>query len=52
MQSARRRRESGEWPNWIDASEVPFSEVMDPDAEARRLDGNGCRGLKRLARAR
>ncbi|KQT75264.1 dihydrofolate reductase family protein [Microbacterium sp. Leaf436] len=30
MESAWRRPESGEWPDWMDASEVAFSEVMDP----------------------
>ncbi|MDQ1138561.1 dihydrofolate reductase [Microbacterium sp. SORGH_AS 1204] len=30
MQGAWRRPESGEWPEWMDASEVAFSEVMDP----------------------
>lgn len=30
MQSAWRRPESGEWPDWMDTSEVAFSEVMDP----------------------
>ena len=30
MEGAWRRPESGEWPDWMDASEVAFSEVMDP----------------------
>ena len=30
MQGAWRRPESGEWPDWMDASEVAFAEVMDP----------------------
>ncbi len=30
MEGAWRRPESGEWPDWMDASEVVFSEVMDP----------------------
>jgi len=30
MEGAWRRPESGEWPGWMDASEVAFSEVMDP----------------------
>ncbi|MFJ4159601.1 dihydrofolate reductase family protein [Microbacterium testaceum] len=30
MESAWRRSESGEWPGWMDASEIAFSEVMDP----------------------
>lgn len=30
MQSAWRLPESGKWPDWMDASEVAFSEVMDP----------------------
>lgn len=30
MQGAWRRPASGEWPDWMDASEVAFSEVMDP----------------------
>ncbi|MEV7827088.1 dihydrofolate reductase family protein [Microbacterium enclense] len=30
MEGAWRRLESGEWPDWMDASEVAFSEVMDP----------------------
>ena len=30
MQIAWRRPGSGEWPEWMDASEVAFSEVMDP----------------------
>ncbi|MCJ1708530.1 dihydrofolate reductase family protein [Microbacterium sp. VKM Ac-2923] len=30
MESAWRRPESGEWPDWMDPSEVAFSEVMDP----------------------
>ena len=30
MLGAWRRPESGEWPEWMDASEVAFSEVMDP----------------------
>ncbi len=30
MQGAWRRPGSGEWPEWMDASEVAFSEVMDP----------------------
>ncbi|MFN3949501.1 dihydrofolate reductase family protein [Microbacterium sp.] len=30
MEGAWRRPESGEWPDWMDASEVAFAEVMDP----------------------
>jgi len=30
MEGAWRRPQSGEWPGWMDASEVAFSEVMDP----------------------
>ncbi|MCM3613893.1 dihydrofolate reductase family protein [Microbacterium enclense] len=30
MEGAWRRPESGQWPDWMDASEVAFSEVMDP----------------------
>ncbi len=30
MEGAWRRPESGEWPDWMDDSEVAFSEVMDP----------------------
>nr|WP_154923777.1 dihydrofolate reductase family protein [Microbacterium testaceum] len=30
MEGAWRRPEAGEWPEWMDASEVAFSEVMDP----------------------
>ncbi|MCJ1708548.1 dihydrofolate reductase family protein [Microbacterium sp. VKM Ac-2923] len=30
MEGAWRRPLSGEWPDWMDASEVAFSEVMDP----------------------
>lgn len=30
MEGAWRRPETGEWPDWMDASEVAFSEVMDP----------------------
>ena len=30
MEGAWRRPQSGEWPEWMDASEVAFSEVMDP----------------------
>ncbi|MEX8057040.1 dihydrofolate reductase family protein [Microbacterium sp. 16-032] len=30
MEGAWRRPELGEWPDWMDASEVAFSEVMDP----------------------
>lgn len=30
MEGAWRRPGSGEWPVWMDASEVSFSEVMDP----------------------
>ncbi len=30
MEGAWRRPESGEWPDWMEASEVAFSEVMDP----------------------
>ncbi|KQT75269.1 dihydrofolate reductase family protein [Microbacterium sp. Leaf436] len=30
MLGAWRRPESGEWPDWMDADEVAFSEVMDP----------------------
>jgi len=30
MKGAWRRPKSGEWPDWMDASEVAFSEVMDP----------------------
>lgn len=30
MEGAWRQPESGEWPDWMDASEVAFSEVMDP----------------------
>jgi len=30
MEGAWRRPESGVWPDWMDASEVAFSEVMDP----------------------
>ncbi len=29
MEGAWRRPESGEWPDWMDDSEVAFSEVMD-----------------------
>ena len=30
MEGAWRRPASGEWPDWMDADEVAFSEVMDP----------------------
>jgi dihydrofolate reductase len=30
MEGAWRRPASGQWPGWMDASEVAFSEVMDP----------------------
>jgi hypothetical protein len=30
IEGAWRRPKSGEWPDWMDASEVAFSEVMDP----------------------
>ncbi|MCD2168285.1 dihydrofolate reductase family protein [Microbacterium sp. JC 701] len=30
MEAAWRRPESGDWPDWMDDSEVAFSEVMDP----------------------
>ncbi len=30
MEGAWRRPESGEWPDWMDDSEMAFSEVMDP----------------------
>ena len=30
MEGAWRRPASGEWPDWMDASEVAFSKVMDP----------------------
>lgn len=30
MRAAWRRPESGTWPDWMDASEVAFAEVMDP----------------------
>ena len=30
MEGAWRRPDSGEWPDWMDASEVAFAEVMDP----------------------
>ncbi|WP_144831134.1 dihydrofolate reductase family protein [Microbacterium sp. BH-3-3-3] len=30
MEGAWRRPESGDWPDWMDDSEVAFSEVMDP----------------------
>ncbi|MFJ4036796.1 dihydrofolate reductase family protein [Microbacterium sp. NPDC090007] len=30
MEGAWRRPQSGEWPDWMDASEVAFAEVMDP----------------------
>lgn len=30
MQGAWRRPASGEWPDWMDDSEVAFAEVMDP----------------------
>lgn len=30
MQGSWRRPESGQWPDWMDADEVAFSEVMDP----------------------
>ena len=30
MEGAWRRPEAGEWPDWMDDSEVAFSEVMDP----------------------
>ncbi len=30
MEGAWRRPESREWPDWMDASEVAFAEVMDP----------------------
>ncbi|MEZ3157603.1 dihydrofolate reductase family protein [Microbacterium sp. BWR-S6Y] len=30
MEGAWRRPESGEWPDWMDDSEVAFAEVMDP----------------------
>lgn len=30
MEGAWRRPASGQWPDWMDASEVAFAEVMDP----------------------
>ncbi|WP_395691343.1 dihydrofolate reductase family protein [Nocardioides sp.] len=30
MESAWRRPASGTWPDWMDESEVPFAETMDP----------------------
>jgi dihydrofolate reductase len=34
MQGAWRRPESRKWPDWMDASEVAFSEVVDPMRKA------------------
>lgn len=61
MQSAWRRPESGEWPDWMDASEVAFAEVMDPmrkvvastsldavDWNAERIEGDVVEAVARL----
>ncbi|MDU0326314.1 dihydrofolate reductase family protein [Microbacterium sp. KSW2-21] len=61
MQGAWRRPASGEWPDWMDASEVAFSEVMDPmrklvasatldevDWNAELLDGDVVDAVRRL----
>ena len=61
MEGAWRRPASGQWPDWMDASEVGFAEVMDPmrkvvastaldavDWNAELLHGDPVVGVQRL----